>query len=107
MKLATYFFSRIISLIIVLMTPTFPFRAPPIIRKIKACQKVVEKPNPTDEIMVPISPIKRILLRPLLSDQRPHNIAVHSWAAANAPCITPAWEAMTESGRVLSKDLSW
>jgi hypothetical protein len=54
----TYFFSLTISDIIVLITPTFPFKAPPIIRKTKACQNVLENPNPRHEIMVPNRPTR-------------------------------------------------
>jgi hypothetical protein len=59
-----HFFSLTISLTIVLITPTFPFKAPPSILKIKACQKVVANPNPRQEIIVPERPIKSTLFRP-------------------------------------------
>jgi len=60
----THFFSLTISLTIVLITPTFPFKAPPSILKIKACQKVVANPNPRHEIIVPERPIRSTLFRP-------------------------------------------
>ena len=94
---------------IVLSTPTFPFVMPPSDRKIRACQKDVEKPKPTQEstrirvrqgpesnvwsttwalsfrldLLVPPRPISKTVLRPkrLESASRPQTIAVKNWAA--------------------------
>lgn len=91
----------------VLITPTFPLSAPPIILNIKACQKFCANPNPKQEIAVPLRPINRTLFLPDRSENRPHNIAVVNWAKANEPAIIPAWDAMVESGSEGSKDFNW
>jgi hypothetical protein len=39
----------------VLITPTFPFKAPPIVRKNIAWRKDFEKPNPKTEMAVTMS----------------------------------------------------
>jgi hypothetical protein len=116
----------------VLITPMFPFRAPPMVRKNIAWRKVLEKPNPRHEMavsstsapislpsraqkgskyhaLVPKSPISTTIFLPPLSesDIRPHIIAVRNCAAVKLLAIIPAWAAMVESGRLSSNDLSW
>jgi hypothetical protein len=115
----------------VLITPTFPFKAPPIVRKNIACKKVLEKPKPKQEmavlmsapisilrrsqnegrshVLVPHSPINTTIFLPPLSesDIRPHIIAVRNCAPVKLLAIIPACAAMVESGRLSSKDLSW
>lgn len=86
----THFFSLIISLIIVLITPTFPLSAPPRLRNTNAWAKDVENPSPIHESMAPRSPNKMTPFRPLWSDTRPQTMAVQSWEAANADCMIPA-----------------
>jgi hypothetical protein len=86
-----------------------PFRAPPKLLKIMAVTKLLENPNPSAEIMVPIKPIMSTVLRPTFSESAalPHAIAVTNWVTVNAACIIPACAAMVESGREGSKFLSW
>ena len=102
-------FSSIISLIIVLMTPTFPFNEPPNVRKTIACQNVLLKPNPTQLMPVPANPINNTRFLPPHSASAilPHIMAVTNWAAVKLLCSTPAWAEMVEVGRDGLKDLSW
>ena len=62
----------------VLMTPMFPFVAPPNVRNSKACQNAVENPKPIHDILVPSNPIKMTVFLPNLleSATRPHIMAV-------------------------------
>lgn len=103
----THFFSLIISDTMVRMTPTLPFKAPPRLRNIKACVNVVENPKPMQDKVAPARPKRITFFLPHRSDIWPHSIAVHSWAAAKAHEMIPAWEAIVESDRFVSKDLSW
>jgi hypothetical protein len=74
-----------------------------------AVTKLFEKPKPSAEIIVPISPIMRTVLRPMRSESAalPQAIAVMNCVTVNAACIMPACAEMVESGRDGSKFLSW
>lgn len=102
-------FSFIISLIIVLITPTFPFNAPPNVLQTIACQNVLLNPNPTQLTAVPANPINSTRFLPPHSASAilPHSIAVTNCAAVKLPCSIPAWAEMVEGGRDGLKDLSW
>jgi hypothetical protein len=104
-----YFFSLIISLIIVRMTPILPLRTPPRHLKATAMGKLWEKPNPMILSIVPSKPMYRTRFLPPYSASaiRPHSIAVRNWAAGNAALMTPAWYEIVESGSDGSKDWSW
>lgn len=98
------------------------------VRNIIACQKDFENPKPMQEstirllilltnyylfdvnenILVPRSPIIITSFLPPFSesDNLPHIMAVRNCAPVKLLAISPAWVAITESGRVSSKDLS-
>ncbi len=104
-----YFFSWTISAIIVLMTPTFPFSAPPRVRKKAAWRNDVENPKPTQERQVPRRPISKTIFLPPQSESAtlPHNMAVTNCAAVKLPWSIPACAAMAESASEGSNDFSW
>jgi hypothetical protein len=92
----------------VLITPTFPFNAPPTALNASAMAKVVENPNPTAEIPVPNSPTSKTFFLPMisLSAALPHAIAVKNWAKVNADARAPACQDIVEAGSDGSKDWS-
>ena len=98
----------IISLIIVLITPTFPFNEPPNVLKIIACQNVLLNPNPTQLMPVPAKPINSTSFLPPRSESAilPHIMAVTNWAAVKLLCSMPACADIVEVGRDGSNDLS-
>ena len=73
-----YFFSLMISLIMVLITPTLPFSIPPRHLKDTAMAKLRENPKPMMLSIVPSSPRYIVLFRPpySASEKRPHSMAV-------------------------------
>ena len=91
------------------ITPTLPLVAPPSVRNARACQKLLEKPKPKHDKLVPRSPINRTDLRPARGESaiRPHIMAVTNWAAMKLAWRMPAWLEMDESGSEGSNDLSW
>ncbi len=103
------FFSLIISLTIVRITPTFPFNPPPNVLQKTAQAKLLENPNPTELIPVPSSPTSSTRFRPAQRESltRPHSTAVTNWANVKQPCRMPTWEEMAESWSEGSKDRSW
>lgn len=102
-------FSTTISLIIVLMTATSPFNAPPNVRKKTAWRNDLENPKPRLDTQVPNSPIASTIFLPTFSESAnlPHNIAVQNCAAVKEPCSRPIWLEMEESGRDGSKERNW
>ena len=56
----------------------------------KAIQKFVEKPTMSNDIMVPVHPIKRTGFRPILSDTPPHARPVKLSARAKEEMKMPA-----------------
>lgn len=93
----------------VLMTPIFPFVLPPRVLNSKACQKLVEKPNPKQERLVPSNPISNTVLRPALRESatRPHAMAVRNCAAVKEACRMPAWLDIRASGDSGLNHFSW
>lgn len=73
-----YFFSLIISEIIVRITPMFPFNTPPNNRNATAMPKLCENPNPRMLHMVPNSPMQIAFFRPPCGESAnlPQSIAV-------------------------------
>jgi hypothetical protein len=57
----------------VLATPMFPFNNPHRNLENIAIEKLYENPNRDALIAVPINPINNTGLRPILSDNKPHN----------------------------------
>ena len=97
-----------ISEIMVLITPTLPFKTPPRARKHTACGKEVEKPKAMQDRQVPERPINKTDFRPhhSKSASRPHRTAVRNCAAAKLPSKMPAWEEMVDSGRLGLNDFN-
>ena len=104
-----YFFSLVISAIMVRMMPTVPLMAPPKARQQAAWTKVVAKPYPKQLTAVPVKPTKSTNFLPaaLESAAFPHTMAVATCAPVKQPCIIPACDEMATSDKVESKDLSW
>ena|SRR5436190_11254989 len=75
-----------------LITPTFPFNAPPTQRKNKADAKLLENPKPTAEIIVPSKPSRMTFFLPKISESAalPQAKAVQNCAAVNPAVIHPA-----------------
>ena len=103
-----YFFSLMISLTIVRMTPTFPFRLPPNVLQKTAQAKLLENPKPTELMPVPSRPTSSTRFLPPHRESliRPHKTAVMNCANVKQPCRMPTWEEMAESCREGSKERS-
>ncbi len=75
---------------IVWITPMFPLRKPPKALPNRANQMFEAKPTIIIETMVPMHPIRRTGLRPILSDRWPQYMPVRDSASAKAEMRRPA-----------------
>lgn len=91
------------------MTPMFPLVLPPRVRKTSAWRKLVEKPKPRQDRLVPSRPMSRTVLRPARGESatRPHAMAVRNCAAMKEACRMPACLDMRASGDSGLNHFSW